>query len=316
MPFWITKDTPDKERIIREVLLFWNPSLELTEITFLPAGSNSAVFRGNSFIFRFPLTQSSFHAMKRDSLISELLHTHGSLEVRSKTAPVFIVDSEEKRFPYFIKFSYHKYINGKIMDNRRGKTDFSVCYFHLSRKQQERLAEKIAQFLADLHSIPQNVFQTVLPALTDQNWDFTKRIDEKLSRRLLLEATSGQLDLKEFKTECAQDFVFCHNDLSGSNLLIDLKKKDILQGIIDFGAAGIFPKTNEFVPFYKVGRHFARQIVKAYNTVSQMPVRIREIDYKFLCFIGFLLEQQKKPSDFITALIKNFIEDYFETQRT
>lgn len=303
MPVYITKDNPEKERLVRKAFSFWRPSIDVEKIIFLPGGSNSIVVRAGDFVCRFPQTETAFMAMRREAVVTEILKQNFPLF--SETTEVSVVEQTEDDFP---EFSCHRYIPGRIIDNRRGETEFNMPYNHLTARQKKRLAERTAAFLAGLHSIPTELFQDLPPLSNEQNWDFTGRVNVRLSRELLLKATNGRVDLKEFETECSQNAVFCHNDLSGSNLLVDLNKKDVLAGVIDFGDAGVFPQTNEFIPLYKIGRDFVCQTVEEYNKISPIPVDMREIDYKFLCFIGFFLEQQKKPSFFTTALIQDFVQ--------
>jgi len=307
----IAENTPDKELLMRKAILSWNPSIDLKNTVILPGGSNSTAVRAGETVYRFPQTKEAFAAMRQEANLTKVLRDSLSETFRSKIAEVFIVDQSKD---ILSAFSYHRYIPGKIMDNRRGETEFNTCYAHLNLERQDRLARETAAFLAELHSVPLKAFQKI-SLKAGQDWDFTNRINIECCRELLLKHSHNRIDLNDFKMNCSRDFVFCHNDLSGSNILIDPEKESILTGIIDFANAGFYPRTNEFVPLYKIGRDFVCRIVKYYNRFSNVSVDMRETDYKLLCFICFLLEKQKKPSFFITALIKDFIQSYF-TQRT
>lgn len=303
-------ETSDKKEMILKALFLWNPRINLKEVTFLPGGSNSIAVRAGDQVYRFPLTAEAFAAMRREAILTEILSNEMTSEARSGIARVFIVEEENG-----LSFSYHRYINGKIMDTVRGETEFNTCYAGLNVEQRSGLAQEIALFFADLHSLSANIFPKEFLSDTVSEWDFTQKTDEEQSRELLLRYSGGKLDLNVFKTEISEDVAFCHNDLSGSNLLIDLESENLLAGIIDFANSGFRPRTDEFIPLYKIGRDLAVRVIGYYNQQVQNPVRMAEIDYKFLCFVAFLLEHQKKPSFFVTALIEDFVQSYF-TQRT
>ena len=308
MPVYITRDNPEKERLIKKALLLWRPSIDMEKIIFLPGGSSSVAVRAGVFVCRFPQTAEALAAIRIEAELTGILNKNLSEASRRKMAEVSIAENSDENV---LSFSYHRYIKGKIMDNIRGETEFNTCYARLNPKQKRRLALEIALFFIDLHTLPITLFQRTSLSENRQDWDFTRKINKEKSRNLLLKHSDGKLDLNEFKTEVSDDIVFCHNDLSGSNLLIDLNDENILKGVIDFGNSGLFPRTNEFIPLYKIGRELVVQTVGFYNQYSRKPVSMREIDYKFLCFVCFLLEQQKKPSFFTTALIKDFVQSYF-----
>ena len=94
-------------------------------------------------------------------------------------------------------------------------------------------------------------------------------------------------------------------------MIVRPEGKNVLAGIIDFANAGLYPRTNEFIPLYKIGRDLASRVVGYYNRMSDSPVDMRRIDYQFLSFVCFLAEQQEKPSRFATAFLDDFIKSYF-----
>ena len=152
---WISKNTPEKEALIRNVLSSWNPSIDLKDMVLLPGGSNSTAVRAGETVYRFPQTEEAFLSMQQEAILIRILNQHFPDALRSEIAEVFIVD--EDNFP---SFSYHRYISGKIMDNIRGETEFNTCYFHLPPEDQDRLARETAAFLAGLHSVKTDLFQT------------------------------------------------------------------------------------------------------------------------------------------------------------
>lgn len=304
MLFLTTKDTQEKEILIRNALAAWDACIDFENVSFLTGGSCSIAVRAGEFVFRFPLTKSVFEAMRREADLTEALNKHLSSVAASKVPVVRCAEPDG-----CVCFSYHRYIHGKIMDNIRGETAFNTCYCNLTEKQRDCLAQEIASFLSELHSLSAARFSKEW--FSESDWDFTEKIDEEKSREMLLRQSGGLLDLNDFKTPMSRDIVLCHNDLSGSNLLVLPENESILSGVIDFANANLCSAANDFMPMYKIGRDLVCRVIRFYNQCSKKSVDMRELDYRFLCFVCFLLEQQKKPSFFITALIENFLKSFF-----
>ena len=75
-----------------------------------------------------------------------------------------------------------------------------------------------------------------------------------------------KIDLDYYKPTLPNtDKALCHNDLSGSNLLLNPESDDILAGIIDFGNVVVMPKYQDFFPLYKVDRKLAIDTLTEYT---------------------------------------------------
>ena len=102
----------------------------------------------------------------------------------------------------------------------------------------------------------------------------------------------------------------CHNDLSGSNLLLNLNKDDVLEGIIDFANAMVIPKYLDFIPLYKMKRRLAVNVLEKYNAIADNKIEQTQLDYTILSYIGFGLSKTKEaPSPYFLKLLKWFLED-------
>lgn len=283
----------------------------------LPGGSKSAAVKAGGYVFRFPLSHEAFQSQQRESFISRLLKRYISPAFQRGITDVRFVDSGDDGAGHYARFAYHRFIDGRIMDNNRGETAYNASFYGLDETRKEKLACRIAEFLTELHAVPINEIAYVnglIPGRGD-DWNYSERIDfdYDLSRRLILKYSKGIIDMDDFKTGFAEDICFCHNDLSGSNILIDKAGAEVLSGIIDFGNADVAPRTNDFIPFYKVGRTLARRVIGHYNKVSGSEVSICETDYKALSFAGSLMcsryKQKEEPLRFSQAIIEHFAED-------
>lgn len=320
MPEYLTKAETLRDDVIKGILMSARLPENVTagnEPERLPGGSKSVAIRLGEYVFRFPLSHEAFQSQKRECFISGLLKRYISPAFRTGITDVRLSDDGDDGSGHYTRFAYHRFIGGRIMDNNRGETAYNTSFYHLDEERKESLARRIAGFFVELHAVPADEIAEInglMPEKRD-DWNYAARIDfdYDLSRRLLLKYSKGLIDMDDFKTGFTEDVCFCHNDLSGSNILIDKDRTEVLSGIIDFGNAHIAPRTDDFVPFYKVGRNLARRVIRHYNKLSGSPVSIREIDYKALSFIGYLIcsrcRRNEEPLEFSRAMTEHFAND-------
>ncbi len=262
---------------------------DISNFEVLTGGSRSVAVRIDEYIIRFPRNEEVFENQKREALISQMLNRHLSVDFKNKITNVKIADG----------FAYHKMLKGRIFDK-------SIT---LSKTQEDNLAYDIAEFLNDLHRISitkiADIDKTTIPRA--DNWNFTgdSEWNYETAKSLL---QTHHIDLDEFKMGFNdRDRVICHNDLSGSNVLLNNEQLRPLQAVIDFGNVAVMPRSNEFVPFYKISRRLALKIMNFYNQISPDKVNVTEVDYKALSFIGkVLIASQNKESYFSRLMIENF----------
>ncbi|MGN0905144.1 MAG: aminoglycoside phosphotransferase family protein [Alphaproteobacteria bacterium] len=320
MPEYLTKAETLRDDVIKSIIASARFPEKVTagdKLERLPGGSKSVAVKSGGYVFRFPLSHEAFQSQKRERFISGLLKRYISPTFRTGITDVRLVDDGDDGSGHYTRFAYHRFIGGRIMDNNRGETAYNTSFYHLDEERKESLARRIAGFFVELHAVPADEIAEInglMPEKRD-NWNYAARIDfdYDLSRSLLLKYSKGLIDMDDFKTGFTDDVCFCHNDLSGSNILIDKDRTEVLSGIIDFGNANIAPRTDDFVPFYKVGRNLARRVIRHYNKLSDSPVSIREIDYKALSFIGYLMcfryRRNEEPLEFSRAMTEHFAND-------
>ncbi len=281
----------DKENIDTEFIIKSLKKLNFIknyEFEILSGGSRSVALLVDGYVVRFPKTKEALESQEREALILEKVYGFMPSFVLSKTAQSKMCGEK----------SYQKAINGRILTT----TD----YQKMSQTQKEELAKEVALFFAAIHEMPLSLFEEVESSCKPyaDDWNFTKKESWnylKAKDCLLLRG----INLDDYKTSFDDDdLVFCHNDLSGSNLLID--DNDAFKAIIDWGNAATMPRTNEFVPLYKISREFANLVIKYYNNYSNKKINIKEVDYKALSFIAFVMLENPN-SWFADTMIKNFL---------
>ncbi|MDD4556201.1 MAG: aminoglycoside phosphotransferase family protein [Alphaproteobacteria bacterium] len=265
---------------------------DISNFEILTGGSKSVAVWIEKYIIRFPTNNDVLENQKREALISKLLHEHLPNKYRSKITDVKFANN----------FAYHKMLRGKVFDKK----------VSLSEHQKDSLANDVAHFLNALHQIPKSKLTQIDKITTPKtdNWNYTNNAEWNYeTAKVLLQGNNINLD--RFKTNFSdEDKVICHNDLSGSNILLDDTQDNPLQAIIDFGNVAIMPRANEFVPFYKISRNFAHKIMNYYNQISPNKVNQKEVDYMALSFIGqLLIDSRNKESSFTDLMIENFKKD-------
>ncbi len=319
MPQYLTQAEILQDDVIKGLLTSADlpENIKIDSLERLPGGSKSAAVKAGDYVFRFPRSHEVFQSQKRECFISRVLKKYISPAFGSRITEVRLADGGDDGSGHYVRFAYHRFIGGRIMDNNRGETAYNTSFYHMDEAQKESLSRGIAGFFAELHVLPADEITHIdclIPGKRE-DWNYSVRLDfdYDLSRRLILKYSGGVIDTDDFKTGFTNDACFCHNDLSGSNILVDKGRTEVLSGIIDFGNADIAPRTNDFVPFYKVGRNLARRVLRHYNELSGSQVSLREIDYKALSFAGYLMcaqyKRNEEPPMFIRAMIELFAND-------
>lgn len=298
------------EKLVKAVLNESKLSFLAGEITRLPGGSNSFALQIGDYVVRFPKSESVYQSLRREALISKILQKNLPAEQRGKIT--FPRCRDDVSHP----FSWHKIIKGKICDYVRGETRYNTRYENLSAGQKDMLAAGIAAFLTELHAIKDRIENPEA-----ENWNVFEKddFDHTACRDALLKYSGGKIELKEFIADISpRDFVFAHNDMSGSNLIIDETSPRVLRGIIDFGKAGVMPRLNEFFPYYKIHRGLARRIITCYNRKNGGIIDQTAADYMALGCFGYFMnkseKQGKPPSDILLKILGSFIDDFYQSK--
>ena len=278
------------------------------QIEQLPGGSRSYAFAADNLLVRFPKAEIIWNVMRREKLIIDAIHPFMEEKLPHKIHKTELVEED---YPFTISLRF----NGKICDNR-GEGKYTTGYSALSPSQQESLARQVAQFFAALHAID---YETLAIPVVDaslaaamESWDVTLRpdFDYEKTKAALLQQSENKFNLDDYNLDFPlSKTALCHNDLSGSNLLINPEEYGIVAGIIDFGNARIIPVEQEFFPLYKIHRKLALDTLKIYNKIAGQNLDTRQIDALALKYIGHgLVKTQDNPSPYLLKLLKPFYD--------
>lgn len=296
---FIIQETANNIDLIRKILAD-SGFTKIKNIIRLQSGSRSVAYYADDYIVRFPKAEIIWQTMQREKAIIETIYPNLTPYFENKIYKIELVNG-------IYPFSVSKRFYGKICDGRP-ESEYAVLYQNLAPLQQVKLAEDIANFFNLIHQIDYTQINISEPNEAIDNWDVTTKenFDYKKVREALLK---HHIDLDDYKlTSPNTEKAFCHNDLSGSNLLLNPQNDDVLEGIIDFGNAIVMPKYQEFFPLYKIHRKLAIDTLTEYNKLTTSKIEQKQIDFMVLCYIGYGLSQNTdNPSPYFIKLLKLFI---------
>ena len=296
---FITKETADNLNLIRKILAD-SGFTGLQNITRLPSGSRSVAYYAGDYIVRFPKAEVIWQTMQREKSVIDMVYPHLMPYFEGKIHKIELIDGT---YPFSVSERFY----GKICDGRP-ESDYAVLYQNLRTEQQDKLAKDLALFFHLMHQIDYTRLNIPEPTEAVDNWDVTLRDDfdyAKVKEALLLH----KIDLDDYKpTSPNTDRALCHNDLSGSNLLLNPESDDILAGIIDFGNVVVMPKYQDFFPLYKIDRKLAIDTLTEYNKFTTSKIEQKQLDFMALCYIGYGFALNKdNPSPYFLKLLKLFL---------
>lgn len=296
---FITKETADNIDLIRKILED-SGFAEIKNITRLQSGSRSVAYYADDYIVRFPKAEIIWQTMQREKMIIDTVYPHLMPYFEGKIHKIELIDGT---YP----FSVSKRIYGKICDGRP-ESDYAVLYQNIIPERQLKLAQDLAMFFHLMHQIDYKPLNISEPTEAIDNWDVSTREDFDYAsvREALL---PHNIDLDYYKPTLPNtDKALCHNDLSGSNLLLNPESDDILIGIIDFGNVVVMPKYQDFFPLYKIDRKLTIDTLTEYNKLATSKIEPKQLDYMALCYIGYGLYKTKdNSSPYFMKLLKPFL---------
>ncbi|MBQ8481924.1 MAG: phosphotransferase [Alphaproteobacteria bacterium] len=296
---FLTQENADNFNLIREILAQCGLK-NIGNITRLQSGSRSFAYLADDYIVRFPKAEIIWQTIGREKTIIDAIYLYLTPYFEEKIHKIELI---EGKYP----FSVSKRFYGKICDGRPD-SEYAVLYQNLTVKQQEKLAQDIAMFFDLIHRI--DCKRLNIPAANEalDNWDVSSRedFDFEMVRQALL---PHGFDLNDYKiTSPNTELALCHNDLSGSNILLNPEKENVLAGIIDFGNAVVMPKYLDFFPLYKIDRKLATDTLKEYNGLTASKIDSKQTDYMVLAYIGYGLYKTKdNSSPYFMKLLKPFL---------
>ena len=295
---FITSETADNLDLICKILAD-DGFKSIQKIIRLPSGSRSFAYLVDNYVVRFPKAEIIWQTMEREKVVIDTVYPFLMPYFEGKIHKIELVKG-------IYPFSISKRFYGKICDGRP-ESDYAVLYQNLKPLQKQKLAQDLAIFFHIMHQINYTKLNIPEPTEAIDNWDVTLRADFDYAevREALL---PHKIDLDDYKQTLPNiDKALCHNDLSGSNLLLNPESDDILAGIIDFGNAIVMPKYMDFYPLYKISRKLAADVLNEYNKLTTSKIEQKQTDFMALCYIGYGLAQNKdNPSPYFLRLLKLF----------
>ncbi len=269
------------------------------EVRALVGGSKSFAFAVGDEVVRFPKAEVIWQTMQRENQILSEIWPLISDKFKSKIHPINLVEGE---YP----FSVVERFVGKICDNRDDEVN-AVKIQNLPKDKQKNLAQTLAEFFAMMHKIDYTKLHIPPINETIDNWDVSKQADfDYVKARAALKKVSS-FDLADYQCNHKNEtFALCHNDLSGSNMVINPKKEDILVGIIDFANAVVQPKYLDFFPLYKINRKLAVEVIKRYNELVDEKIDVKQTDFVMLGYIAYNLAKSDNPPSYFMKLLRLF----------
>lgn len=298
---YLTQENADSLDFIKQILSKSGfPNIQ--NIIRLQSGSRSIAYYADDYIVRFPKAEIIWQTMKREKNVIDMVYPHLVPTFANKIHKIDLIECE---YP----FSVSKRFYGKICDGRP-ESEYATLYQNLTVTQQKKLAYDLAVFFNLMHQIDYKNLNIPEPNEAIDNWDVTSRndFDLKKAQETLL---PYKINLNNYKSAHLNiSKALCHNDLSGSNLLLNTEKDNVLSGIIDFGNTVVMPKYQDFFPLYKIARKLAIDTLAEYNKITSYPVEQRQIDFMVLSYIGFGLAQSKDGSSpYFLKLLQPFLEE-------
>ncbi len=235
-------------------------------INYVGAGWTSVAFQVGDSIVRIPRKNV-------DKYVKEVVICNEIRESLSVELPRITVVTDAQ-YPY----SIHRKMNGTIWNNRY------VSALDASSKQL--LADDCASFLAAIHSIKT---EELIAKAKSKNIDLCcEKITQKkfceLEQYLLPYFSASEMAVLEKLYNDAlcpktPDIVFCHNDFSGNNCILDDNNR--LIGVFDWGNCGIYERTREFIRLYFYEKEFFDMVCDRYEQLTGVHIdknRLRQLN--------------------------------------
>ena len=170
----------------------------------------------------------------------------------------------------------------------KGETLTPAIYKNMSDDEKDKLAQDIALFLGELHSVPlPDIDGLEINVIDDYKSDYYAL--RKLIYHKIPDKSKEYLDCfykKIFSDERVAKYVkaLCHNDLSCKHMLIQNNR---LVGIIDFGDAAITDRDKDFVYLLEdsheeIGREFGLKVLGYYHHPNKdIPIMKADLNVEY-----------------------------------
>jgi len=241
------------------------PELSIENISLNDEGLNNDIVKvNNELIFRFPKHKNAVEQLNQEVKILELIKDYITLDVPT----LFYQDWE---------------ILGYFMIC--GVTLSKDILIGLEEQKIQFVAEQLATFLKELHSVPNDkILERDIPNADVPNkyedWiDLYERLNDAVFPHLMSHTQEWAKNHFESFLDSKSNFEYepklIHGDLGAYHIMFD-KQKDCISGIIDFGTAGLGdPAMDIAILIYTYGESFLSRFYKIYPEIPSYLKRAR-----------------------------------------
>ncbi|OUS73049.1 hypothetical protein B1748_23885 [Paenibacillus sp. MY03] len=246
-----------------------SPNLRIDSVILNENGQNNTVIEvNNELIFRFPKYQQGIKELHEETRLLKYIYKYITLDI-----PNPIYESLESQTVGEIFVGYRK-IPGKTFDMQ--------AFHSMGHDDLDVIANQLAQFLFELHSIP--LQEEFVDHHYQKNqykyWeDMYIRIQEKLFRYM---SNESQVFIRKHFEDFLNDTMnfqykpaFVHGDFGVGNILIDYHLPKVA-GVIDFGGSHVGdPAVDAAAIISGYGEDFLKQMYKFYPGLQSAESRMR-----------------------------------------
>lgn len=249
------------EQRIRDIF----PELSIENISLNDEGvDNDVIEVNNELIFRFPKHEEAFEKLNQELRILKLLPHYTKTNI-----PKIFYESREV-IGYFMIFGVN--LRKDILSE-------------LDEQALQSVAEQLATFLKELHSVPLNqILEFDIPDSEVyrkyEDWlNLYHRLQDEVFPHLMNHTQEWAKNHLESFLENKSNFEYepklIHGDLGANHILFD-KPKECISGIIDFGTAGLGdPAMDMAVLIYNYGEAFVSRFYSIYPELNSYLKRAR-----------------------------------------
>lgn len=279
---------PLKARIVRA-----HPELEAADFRLINAGWDSvAIIVDSRLIFRFPRDAQAQANLRREAGLLAVLAPRLTMRV---TQPTLHGDGPDL-------FSEHEMIPGAHLDR--------ADYENLPERRKQALAEALGQFYAELHALDLDLMRKA-GAEPHPAWPPAERILHDI-RPLLPPALQDRAQhvLRQWSALSPDEEVFGYFDGHGWNMAFDHEAKR-LNGIYDFGDAGLGPRHRDFVSSSLTSPDLTLRIMDVHDRLADRTLDRGRI--AILTGVHRLFELAETVEDRTNRdMVMGFVIDWFE----
>ncbi len=225
---------------------------------------NDVVIINDEVVFRFPKHDWAKQALVQEAKILELIRCYVSMPV-----PFFEHQADD--------FVMYRLIPGDALH----RDDI----LRQDKRVQDQIAEQLAIFLQELHTIPQNVVteQGIASADSERSREDWIKLFHEAEQELFpfLMAHAQEWVIRHFepvlagRLDLSYEPVLVHGDLGPYHILYDRTTRRI-NGLIDFGTGGLGDPADDFANIINgLGESFLKRMTRFYPAIQEALDRAR-----------------------------------------